>query len=333
MKNLIVLIGFFTVCGISADAQIRIVNSTENMQVTDSPAFIDVSSNPAINNSTNIGKGLVFPRVDLFLMKSFPSVLSGNIANFPTRFDGMVVFNTKEGGEAGVGLTEGELTRGFWYYDNPNGHLPTGNVTGGTWRPLGSDIKLSESKDTLFIGNDTIFIGGTAITKAGGDKGMLVNVIGDSIGVSLPEGTQPGDVLTWDEDSYQWTAQTKNNRESFWLPAVNLPWNTSGTQESVDLFKIYQQSFQPAGGGGVPNAGGITPTTYGVNYISSTGEFIPVPGHFGLARDAFDYVVTYYDNTLITIDEISADGILRYTPDIGVVPSANAFISVLLIRK
>ena len=147
MKKIIILTTFLFVCCILSHAQIRIVNSTTNFPVLNSPAFIDASSNNTVNQAANVnlGKGLVFPRTDLSLMTSLSTVFSGNPANFPNRFDGMVVFNTKEGGTAGVGFTEGELTRGFWYYDNPNGHLPSGNVGSGTWKPLGSGSGSSSS--------------------------------------------------------------------------------------------------------------------------------------------------------------------------------------------
>jgi len=138
MKKVIILISFLVACGISASAQVRIVNSVNNSAVANSPAFIDASSNFTANQSTNIGKGLVFPRVDLSLMTSFPTVQVGTNTAFPNRLDGMIVYNTKVGGVAGVGSTEGELTRGFWYYDNPNGHLASPGVNGGTWRPINS---------------------------------------------------------------------------------------------------------------------------------------------------------------------------------------------------
>ena len=136
MKKIIILTCFLTFCCILSHAQVRIVNSTINFPVLNSPAFIDASSNNAVNNSTNVGKGLVFPRTDLSLVTAFLAVVSGSEEEFPNRFDGMIVYNIKDGGTAGFGSTAGTLTRGFWYYDNPNGHLSTGSITGGTWRPL-----------------------------------------------------------------------------------------------------------------------------------------------------------------------------------------------------
>ena len=132
MKKITILISLLVVFGFSANAQIRIVNSNLNTAVNNSPAFIDASSNNDVNGSTNVGKGLVFPRVDLSLMTAFPSVPMGTALHFPGRLDGMIVYNTKDGGTAGVGTTDGALKPGFWYYENK-----TTVNTGGTWKPLG----------------------------------------------------------------------------------------------------------------------------------------------------------------------------------------------------
>ena len=133
MKKIRLIIGTLCICCLSAQAQVRIVNSANNTAISDSPAFIDASSNRDINNSTNVGKGLIFPRVDLTAMTEFPGVATGSSTSFPTRFDGMLVYNTAETGVAGVGNTEGTLSPGFWYYENK-----TASNDGGTWKRLGS---------------------------------------------------------------------------------------------------------------------------------------------------------------------------------------------------
>jgi hypothetical protein len=132
MKKIITLSVIGCIC-MSAFGQIRTVNAGTNIAVGNSPAFIDGSSNTAANGSSNVGKGLIFPRVDLTSMTSFPSVTVGLANSFPTYFDGMVVYNTATSGIAGVGNTQGTLTPGYWYYSNNS--LTT---TGGTWKPLGS---------------------------------------------------------------------------------------------------------------------------------------------------------------------------------------------------
>jgi len=115
--------------------QIRIgsnVTST-NSAVANSSAFIDASSNNTFNPTTNMGKGLLFPRVDLVAFTAFSGTPTGIPTSFPNRFDGMIVYNTATSGVAGVGSTEGTLSPGFWYYENKSATL-----TGGTWKPLGS---------------------------------------------------------------------------------------------------------------------------------------------------------------------------------------------------
>lgn len=67
-------------------------------------------------------------------MTAFPGVTSGIPNSFPTRFDGMIVYNTASSGTAGVGTTMGTLYPGFWYYENKSS-----TVTGGQWKPVSSN--------------------------------------------------------------------------------------------------------------------------------------------------------------------------------------------------
>ena len=122
--------GFLLIAGIS-QAQIRIANSVNNTLVDGSSAFIDASSNSVYNSSTNVGKGLLYPRTDLSTFTSFGGAPIGIPTSFPTYYDGFVVYNTKEGGVAGIGTTQGTLTLGFWYYDNKSG-----TINGGIWKPF-----------------------------------------------------------------------------------------------------------------------------------------------------------------------------------------------------
>ena len=111
-------------------SQVRMTGAS--IAVSTSSAFIDASSNGTNNSSTTRGKGLVFPRVDLTTFTLTPTIV-GTPTNFPSRFDGMIVYNTASSGTAGVGTTEGTLSQGFWFYENK-----TTSLTGGTWKPLGS---------------------------------------------------------------------------------------------------------------------------------------------------------------------------------------------------
>jgi hypothetical protein len=119
---------------ISANSQVRLV-STLNTSVNSS-AFIDASSQNSNNITVGTGKGLVYPRVDLTTFQ-FVSGTTGIGSSFPTRYDGMVVYNTVTGNTSSLGATAIiAVTPGFWYYDNKST-----NVKGGTWTQLGSNVK------------------------------------------------------------------------------------------------------------------------------------------------------------------------------------------------
>jgi uncharacterized protein (TIGR02145 family) len=113
-------------------SQIRIFNdASANKTAINSSAFIDASSDPTANTSSNVGKGLLYPRTDLTNFTAFGGTPMGIPNSYPTLYDGMIVYNTANGGVAGIGSTEGTLCYGFWYYQNP-----TTNINGGIWRPL-----------------------------------------------------------------------------------------------------------------------------------------------------------------------------------------------------
>ena len=116
-------------------SQVRVVNSITNSSIASSSTFMDASSNGTINGSTNIGKGLLFPSTDLTTFATFN--VSGPLgidANYPTFFDGMVVYNTATGTSA-IGAVA--VTPGYYYYSNPGQTFPTGSATAGTWTPMG----------------------------------------------------------------------------------------------------------------------------------------------------------------------------------------------------
>ncbi|WP_276833541.1 FISUMP domain-containing protein [Chryseobacterium cucumeris] len=182
-------------------AQIRVVNNATNLSVTNSPAFIDASSNTTSNNSSNVGKGLIFPRVDLSVMTSFPSVTAGIPNSFPTRFDGMIVYNTAISGSAGVGSTEGTLSPGFWYYENKSTSL-----NGGTWKLLGSGAGAAGDNiykaDGTLAGNRTVIMGSKDLRFNSTDGNFLVVPSGGTgrmgVGTSTPNSSALLDLSSTD---------------------------------------------------------------------------------------------------------------------------------------
>lgn len=181
MKKIIIF-SFLIVSTLSVHSQVRFTGLSNS--VVSSSAFIDASSNNTNNSSVGIGKGLVFPRVDL---STFTFVGTTGIAsNFPSRFDGMIVYNTKDGGSANVGTTSGTLTPGFWFYENKST-----TTTGGTWKALGSGSSSSSSSSTVFAVSTATY---SALAT---DGTLLVNVPTGGATVSLPAASaNNGKILT-----------------------------------------------------------------------------------------------------------------------------------------
>ncbi|CAA7390374.1 FISUMP domain-containing protein [Chryseobacterium fistulae] len=158
----------FLILGNYFYSQIRISNSIAISSAPNSSAFIDASSNPSYNSTTNIGKGLLFPRTDLTTFTAFSQAPFGIANNYPFLYDGFILFNTATSGVAGVGSTEGTLCRGFWYYDNPSNLL-----NGGTWKPVRPDLCTVTPPPFQFDCAGTIPMGGNFVQGApvlGSDK-------------------------------------------------------------------------------------------------------------------------------------------------------------------
>ena len=128
---ILVFVTFFMVT--YSFSQVRIVNTTVNSRAQSSSAFIDASSNVGMNNNATRGKGILFPRTNLQIFNNFGGAPIGIPNSYPTRYDGLIVYNTATSGVAGAGNTEGTLSEGYWFYENK-----TSSTNGGTWKPLGS---------------------------------------------------------------------------------------------------------------------------------------------------------------------------------------------------
>lgn len=117
--------------------------------ITDENPFLDASSNfdQSANSSNTVGKGLVYPRTNLTNWVFKTDTVDG--INFPTGFDGMIVYNTGSGNTL-TGTDNPSVASavvpGFYYFSNP---IVAGTVTGsaavatGRWLPLGADPKVN----------------------------------------------------------------------------------------------------------------------------------------------------------------------------------------------
>lgn len=104
-----------------------------NISIANESVFLDATQYVTFPN--NVGKGLVFPKVDL---TTFTFVTpSTTPSKFRTAYDGMVVYNSGTGSVSASAST-GQATTvspGFYYFYNPTG-ATTRNVTAGVWKPF-----------------------------------------------------------------------------------------------------------------------------------------------------------------------------------------------------
>ncbi|MDY3362464.1 hypothetical protein PG623_00470 [Riemerella anatipestifer] len=141
-----------------------------NQKITEearSNAFLDASENTD-GQAASIGKGLLFPQTDLSTFKLDINAADG--VNYPTYFDGMIVYNTKEGGsttDTNIQTTD-NLQKGFYYFSNPTGKT-NGNITNGKW------VRLSDSQanDQLWAQRDNNGITETYLKPSLGTNDIL----------------------------------------------------------------------------------------------------------------------------------------------------------------
>ncbi len=181
MHLLRLLLGVFIFSGGVLHAQVRISNSVSNSSAANSSAFLDASSNVTYNNSTNVGKGLLFPRTDLTTFSAVSPTTGGLPTNFPTRYDGMIVYNSASGTAAMGGIA---VTPGFYYYSNPGTHsVSEGHSNQGTWVRLDG----SNSAQDVYYGvlstkspSESDIQGLSSATLLSGDYRETINVASTS---------------------------------------------------------------------------------------------------------------------------------------------------------
>jgi len=129
-----------------ATAQVKTNQTISNGAISTSSAFLDASSSPSWNLTTNTGKGLLFPRVDLTTFAAFAYAGTvGLTTNYPSRFDGMIVYNSATG-TAAIGGTA--VTPGFYYYANT-----TTTINGGNW------VRMNDANDAVNAASGTAYFG------------------------------------------------------------------------------------------------------------------------------------------------------------------------------
>ncbi|MDY3317589.1 hypothetical protein PG630_09745 [Riemerella anatipestifer] len=162
MKNKIIAASLLV--GSLAYGQIKVQTGLDTSIGNENP-FLDAS---AYNNfDNNVGKGLYFPTTDLKTWEFKTNSI--NPGKFKNYFDGMIVYNTGEGTpttDASKGGIRKNLTRGFYYFKNPNQNFPTGSVANGEW------IRMSDAQanDQLWAQRDNNGVLETYLKPAADDQ-------------------------------------------------------------------------------------------------------------------------------------------------------------------
>ncbi|MGQ2143390.1 hypothetical protein [Ornithobacterium rhinotracheale] len=171
------------IAGTFSYAQVKL-NQTPTLDKS-SNAFLDASENT--EGKPNVGRGLLFPQTDLSKFNLDKDAADG--INYPTYFDGMIVYNTQEGGKTndpGLKTQTENLTKGFYYFSNPKGK-DNGSISEGRW------LKISDAQANLWINDASAKVTklktlSDGITKRPDDKNVFVTDEGKvGIGVKEPE--------------------------------------------------------------------------------------------------------------------------------------------------
>lgn len=143
-----IIFALFVSAGTFASAQAlsngAIVNQFPNENI-----FLDASTNN--NSTTNDGKGLLFPSTNLTVFTFKTGSLDG--INFPSAYDGMVVYNTNTGNTlAGNGVVTA-VVPGFYYFSNPG---QSTDISAGRWLPIGGPSPKTNVLTTETITNTLV---------------------------------------------------------------------------------------------------------------------------------------------------------------------------------
>ena len=170
MKKILLLLSIISFSTI-INAQVKVNQNAANSAINTSSAFMDASSSPLWNGTTNQGKGMLYPRVDLVNYTAMSHAGPFNASNNPNYFDGLLVFNTATG-LAGIGADS--VFPGYYYYRNT-----TTTANGGHWVSLkgikgddGSIGPIGPQGIQGIAGNDGA-AGATGLPGATGPSGLL----------------------------------------------------------------------------------------------------------------------------------------------------------------
>lgn len=163
------------------NAQVR-TNGFASGNIQGQGAFLDASgSSGGFSDSANDGKGIVFPRTNLTTFTFVTPVTDED--NFPTAYDGMIVYNNGTGNTSS-GITT-SVTPGYYYFSNPTGGVANSFATStGRWLPLSTSPKVTIG--TAETATNTLINTGVGVDKQLFAKKGTFTANGTSTAVDIP---------------------------------------------------------------------------------------------------------------------------------------------------
>jgi len=244
-KKFLLIVAFSVAISQYSKAQLR-TNGFASGNIQGQAAFMDASGATngfsADTNNTD-GKGLVFPRTNLVNFTF--ATTTGDEDNFPTAYDGMIVYNTGTGNTpaTGSGIGGQAIVPGFYYFSNPTAGPNSGNfsVTAGRWLPVGG----ASPKVTIGTAETTT---NTLINTTTGDKQLFAlkgsfTASGTSTAVNIPAPTgmttlygitiyKAGTNTVYDRSLYSYTVATSAGNAITGSPSMSVVY-PSGTYDYV----------------------------------------------------------------------------------------------------
>ena len=147
----------------------------------------------------------------------------------------------------------------------------------------------------------------------------------------VSDGTETDSNLTFIQalyvwDGNKWSPVTEgdsndfNSRGYFTIPSVNIPLNQIGTAFTFDLYAEYKKQLTRSGNN---------------RFVSSNAaiQIVPSPIETKLyERNELDYIITYFDSTVITNVSLDNTGVMKYDV-LTKVTSTRSFVNVLFVVK
>lgn len=140
----------------------------------------------------------------------------------------------------------------------------------------------------------------------------------------------PG-LYTWDGEKWEQIGNDKYQAKWFYPPAFNLPLKKIGANATFDLYKVYENQFNKT------NTVNSNDGYKGDKWVTNSGylgENIPAPTTTQklYSRTDLDYVVTWYDNKIITNVKINDQGIMTYDV-LDNDPDVLSFMNMIFVIK